>query len=156
MENSENAKTVIAEDVEIVGSIKSSSDIRISGKLNGDLTCNGSAVIGEAAAIKGNISAGSTTIFGQVNGNVNVKDRIEMKSSARVNGDIRAKRLTVEDGVTFVGKSEVNPSGPPASRQGAPADAKAQKPDAAGTTGKVDTSENAEEGKGKSGVFGRK
>ena len=62
----------------------------------------------------------------------------------------------VEDGVTFVGKSEVNPSGPPASRQGAPADAKAQKPDAAGTTGKVDTSENAEEGKGKSGVFGRK
>ena len=34
-----------------------------------------------------------------------------MKSSARVTGDIRAKRLSVEDGVTFIGRSEVNPSG---------------------------------------------
>ncbi len=38
-----------------------------------------------------------------------------MKSSARVTGDIRAKRLSVEDGVTFVGRSEVNPSGSPIS-----------------------------------------
>ena len=36
-----------------------------------------------------------------------------MKSSARVTGDIKAKRLSVEDGVTFVGRSEVNPSGSP-------------------------------------------
>ena len=50
---------------------------------------------------------------GQLNGNINAKDRIEMKSTARVMGDIRAKRLHVEDGVTFVGKSEVNPSGGP-------------------------------------------
>ena len=38
-----------------------------------------------------------------------------MKSTARVTGDIRAKRLSVEDGVTFVGRSEVNPSGSPIS-----------------------------------------
>ena len=34
-----------------------------------------------------------------------------MKSTARVHGDIKAKRLSVEDGVTFIGRSEVNPSG---------------------------------------------
>jgi cytoskeletal protein CcmA (bactofilin family) len=34
-----------------------------------------------------------------------------MKSTARVQGDIKAKRLSVEDGVTFIGRSEVNPSG---------------------------------------------
>ena len=38
--------------------------------------------------------------------------KTDWKASTRLNGDIRAKRLTVEDGVTFVGKSEVNPSGP--------------------------------------------
>ena len=64
---------------------------------------------------KGNIVVTSATIEGAVQGNVSAKDRIEMKSSARVTGDIRAKRLSVEDGVTFIGRSEVNPSGSPLS-----------------------------------------
>lgn len=104
-------KTIIAEDIEITGTIKCASDIELSGKLIGDLACTGTAVIGEKAVIKGNVTAMSISIRGQINGNVSVKDRIELKASARLNGDIRAKRLTVEDGVTFVGKSEVNPAG---------------------------------------------
>lgn len=107
-------KTIIAEDVEIVGTIKCSSGIRLEGKLSGDLGCQGSAVVGKTASIKGNISAEAVTVEGQISGNITAKDRIEMKATANVNGDIRAKRLTVEDGVTFVGKSEVNPSGAPA------------------------------------------
>ncbi|MDA0990806.1 MAG: polymer-forming cytoskeletal protein [Verrucomicrobia bacterium] len=108
--NSAN-KTMIADDIEIVGSIKSAGDIELACKLSGDLNCGGKATIGKSAVIKGNIAADSTSIQGQVNGNINVKDRIELKASARINGDIRAKRLTVEDGATFVGKSEVNPAG---------------------------------------------
>ena len=57
----------------------------------------------------------SACIEGAVHGNITAKDRIEMKSTARVTGDIRAKRLSVEDGVMFVGRSEVNPSGSPIS-----------------------------------------
>ncbi|MCE9614155.1 MAG: polymer-forming cytoskeletal protein [Lentisphaerae bacterium] len=116
MDNNQTARTVIAEDIEIIGTIKCASDIEISGKLNGDLNCVGTAVIGEKAVIKGNITANLISIRGQINGNVTVKDRIELKASARLNGDIRAKRLTVEDGVTFVGKSEVNPTGNPLPR----------------------------------------
>ena len=104
-------KTVIAEDIEITGSINSASDIQLAGKLNGDLTCNGKAVIGETATVKGNITANSTSVNGQVHGNVTVKDRIELASTARLTGDIQSKRLSVEDGATFVGKSEVNPAG---------------------------------------------
>lgn len=118
IENHNPARTIIAEDIEITGSIKCASDIELSGKLNGDLNCTGTAVIGEKASIKGNITAMSISIRGQINGNVTVKDRIELKASARLNGDIRAKRLTVEDGVTFVGKSEVNPAGTTATRAG--------------------------------------
>lgn len=125
MERSEAAvKTVIGEDIEIVGSIKCASNIQFDGKLNGDLNCNGKAAIGGTANIKGNISVDSTTILGQINGNIAAKDRIELKSTARVNGDIRAKRLTVEDGVTFVGKSEVNPSGSITGRPAAQAEMK--------------------------------
>lgn len=107
------AKTVIAEDIEVIGTIKCASNIQFDGKLDGDLNCSGYAVIGKSATLKGNSSVDSITIMGTINGNVTAKDRIEMKSTARVHGDIKAKRLTVEDGVTFIGKSEVNPSGTP-------------------------------------------
>lgn len=107
----ETNKTIIAEDVEIVGTIKCAGGIRLDGKLAGDLACQGNAVVGKTASIKGNIAAESVSVEGQISGNITAKDRIEMKSTAHVNGDIRSKRLTVEDGVTFVGKSEVNPSG---------------------------------------------
>lgn len=107
---SNNMKTVIGDDVEISGNIKCDSNIEINGKLNGDLTCNGQANIGSASTIKGNIQTSSVMLDGQLNGNITAKDKIELHSSARLHGDIRAKRLTVEDGVTFVGKVEVNPS----------------------------------------------
>ncbi|NQU40419.1 MAG: polymer-forming cytoskeletal protein [Lentisphaerae bacterium] len=104
-------QTVIAEDIEITGSIKCASTIQIDGKLNGDLNCAGNATIGANAVINGNISSDSTIIKGQVNGNVAAKDRIQLTSTAKLTGDIRSKRLSVEDGATLIGKTEVNPSG---------------------------------------------
>ena len=82
----------------------------MDGKLNGDLTCSGNAMLGTSCSIKGNVNATSTTVNGLVNGNITAKDKIDLKASARVTGDIRAKRLTVEDGVSFVGKAEINPN----------------------------------------------
>jgi cytoskeletal protein CcmA (bactofilin family) len=112
MENSA-PQSVIAADVEITGTIKSTGSVRVDGKLDGELDCTGDAVVGKSASIKGNLNVNSATIEGTINGNVTAKDRIEMKSSARVTGDIKSKRLSVEDGVTFIGRSEVNPSGAP-------------------------------------------
>jgi cytoskeletal protein CcmA (bactofilin family) len=111
MDNNESPQSVISNDVEIIGTIKGTGSVRIDGKLEGELHCSGDAIIGKSAQIKGNIVVTSATIEGAVNGNITAKDRIEMKSTARVTGDIRAKRLSVEDGVTFIGRSEVNSSG---------------------------------------------
>ena len=113
-------QSVIAADVEITGTIKSTGSVRVDGKLDGELNCTGDAVIGKSATIKGNLAVNSATIEGTIHGNVTAKDRIEMKSSARVTGDIKAKRLSVEDGVTFIGRSEVNPSGTASPIAGAP------------------------------------
>lgn len=115
MDNNATTQSAISSEVEIKGTIKSSGSVRIDGKLDGELQVTGDAIIGSSATIKGNINVNSVTVEGAVQGNINAKDRIEMKSSARVTGDIKAKRLTVEDGVTFIGRSEVNPSGSPIS-----------------------------------------
>jgi len=115
MDNNATPQSIISNDIEITGTIKGTGSVRIDGKLEGELHCGGDAVIGKTAQIKGNLVVNSVSIEGSIQGNVTAKDRIEMKSSARVNGDIRAKRLSVEDGVTFIGRSEVNSSGSPLS-----------------------------------------
>lgn len=113
--NSNASETIISAETEIVGTVKVSGTVQYNGKLEGDLHCDGDAVIGESAQIKGNVHGGNLSISGSINGNVTAKDRIELLATARIQGDIKSKRLTVEDGVTFVGRSEVNPSGQPAS-----------------------------------------
>lgn len=111
MSEQETSKSILDPQVQITGTITTPGSIQIDGKLDGDLQCGGDAQIGKSAVIKGNLAVNSITVAGNVSGNITAKDRIEMKSTARVMGDIKSKRLAVEDGVTFVGKSEVNPSG---------------------------------------------
>ncbi len=109
-----NQESVIGADVEIIGTIKSNGTVRLDGKLEGELQCGGNAILGKSAQVKGNVTATSVTIEGKISGNILAKDKIEMKATATVNGDIKARRLSVEDGVTFVGRSEVNPNSQPA------------------------------------------
>ncbi len=112
--SNENHESVIGADVEIIGTIKSNGSVRLDGKLEGELLCGGNAILGKSAQVKGNVTATSVSIEGKINGNILAKDKIEMKATATVNGDIKARRLSVEDGVTFVGRSEVNPNATPA------------------------------------------
>lgn len=121
-------QTLISADVQITGTIKSGGPIRIDGKLDGDLVCSADAVIGRNAVIKGGIQVNSVVIEGTIQGNITAKDKIDMKSTAKVHGDISAKRLAVEDGVTFIGRSEVNPTGAVAGGSAAPASEPAPAP----------------------------
>jgi len=145
MEVTGQVKTVIGEDVEITGGVKSGSGIQFDGKLNGDLTCNASATIGGSSAVKGNLTAENVLVSGQVNGNIVAKDKIELKSTARLHGDIRSRRLTVEDGVTFVGKVDVNPAGSQAGNR----------PTSKTETPATDDDSDSDTEKGK-GIFGKK
>ena len=112
-EHGQQGSTTIGQGVKIVGTVECADGIELNGTLEGDLKCSGDVVIGKQAKIKGNMSVNGVSVAGEVHGNITAQDRIEMKASARVQGDIKAKRLTVVDGVTFVGKSEINPSGTP-------------------------------------------
>ncbi len=107
------AQSLISSEVEIIGTIKTSGSIQIEGRVEGEILSQGDVNIGKSGSVKGNLRVNSVTLSGTVQGNIEAKDRIALKSTARLLGDIKAKRLSVEDGVTFVGKSEVNPTGQP-------------------------------------------
>ena len=109
--SNDTTQSVITSEVEIKGAIKSAGSVRMDGKLDGDLASQGDSILGKTATMKGNISGNNVVIEGTINGTIAAKDKIEMKAAARITGDIKSKRLAVEDGVTFIGKADVNPAG---------------------------------------------
>jgi len=66
--------------------------------------------LGDSAVINGSINAGTVVVRGKVNGNITAKDKVDIKSKAEIFGDIKAAKLSIEEGVTFVGRTEVNPN----------------------------------------------
>ena len=110
MNNSNPAKNVLTSDVEIKGNLKFSGELTFEGKLDGEIQTDGVLTLGDTAIINGNISAQSVVVRGKVNGNINAKEKIEIKTKAELFGDIRATKLIIEEGVSFVGKTEVNPN----------------------------------------------
>ena len=106
----EEPRTIIADDVEIGGPIKCTGGVRMGGRMSGDLTCAGDVMVEKTSQIKGNLSANSLVVMGAIKGNIAVRDRVELKGNARVAGDIKAKRLVVEEGVSLSGKIDITPS----------------------------------------------
>ena len=105
-----NTKNILASDVEIKGSIKFQNDLTIDGKVEGEIVSPGVLIVGENAEIRGEIKTKGVTVLGKVHGNITVEERCELKSHAVLHGDLKASRLVIEDGATFVGKSEVTPN----------------------------------------------
>src|SRR5262252_4169592 len=105
-----NSKNVLNSDVELKGTLKFSGELTFDGKLDGDIQSDGSLTLGDNAVIKGNMNVTTVIVRGKVNGNISAKEKIDIKTKAELFGDIRAPKLVIEEGVTFVGKTEVNPN----------------------------------------------
>ena len=105
-----NSKNVLNTDVEIKGNLKFSGELTFDGKLEGEIQTDGLLNLGDSAMINGTINAQSVVVRGKINGNINAKEKIEIKAKTELFGDIRAAKLVIEEGVTFVGKTEVNPN----------------------------------------------
>lgn len=100
-------KNILSSDVEIKGSLKFSNDLIIDGRIEGEVTSDGSLTVGENALVIGEIRTKSVIVFGKVQGNITVTERCELKSNAVQEGDIIAGTMAIEEGASFSGRSTV-------------------------------------------------
>jgi len=102
------AKTIIGEQVSIEGRIKGGEDLVIEGTVEGSIDlekCH--LTVGPKGEVKAEIQAGNVTISGRVTGNIIAQDKVEITKEANFNGDIKAKRISVEDGAYLKAVIEV-------------------------------------------------
>ena len=103
--NSVNVNSVsrISAGTVIKGEIQSPYDLRIDGTFEGKIQTNGRVVIGETATIKGDVICENIDLWGQVEGDLYVKDTLALKEGCKMNGNIHISRLSVELGASFNG-----------------------------------------------------
>lgn len=98
----------VGQSVRIEGKVISQEDLTIDGQVDGSIELgNHSLSIGPSAAIKADLLAKNITINGAVKGNVTAGERIDLRATGSVEGDITAPRLVMADGATVFGKVDV-------------------------------------------------
>jgi cytoskeletal protein CcmA (bactofilin family) len=89
------------------GRIVSTEDLNIDGEVSGTIEVGGhNLTIGPGAAVKADLLAKIVIISGAVVGDVSAKERVELRATGSVTGDIRTPRFTMADGATVTGRVE--------------------------------------------------
>jgi len=102
-----NPTNVLASGIEINGSIKFVNDMVIDGKIEGEITSEkGKITIGENAFVQGDVKAGEVKLFGKVKGTI-TSERCELKTNSKLDGDIKTKMLSMEEGAVLSGRTDI-------------------------------------------------
>lgn len=96
--------TVIAEDLEIKGTVKFKSSLMIKGVLEGEIFSEGLLIIGPTAKVTATITTKNFISHGHVTGNVTAGEQIILKNTSTHQGDITTPNITIESGAVFNGK----------------------------------------------------
>jgi cytoskeletal protein CcmA (bactofilin family) len=105
----QDVPTVLGPDCNIKGEITFDKAMRIHGRFEGKITSNGKLHVAKEAKLQAEVEAASIVVEGQVHGTLVASERLELKQSARYEGDLKANRMIVEEGAVFTGHVSVGP-----------------------------------------------
>ena len=97
----------IGEGTIFKGNIEATGNLRIDGRVEGDIDCKAKLVLGVKSFVLGNVRAQSTEVEGTVEGTLTVSGVLALKPSAQIHGDIHTEKLIIEQGATFNGKCQM-------------------------------------------------
>lgn len=114
-ENYKDAETVIGPSVKVEGNFSSDGDVVIEGQLTGTLKTSKNVRIGAGARIKADVEAANIIQAGEIRGNVKVLEKLQLKSTAKIFGNVETSIMSVEEGGILNGKCQMvkkeNPAG---------------------------------------------
>ena len=101
----------IGKSISIKGDVLGEEDTVIEGRVEGRIELkNHHLTIGANGDVQGEVSAKQVTIVGRVSGNVVATERIELRDSGRLEGDLTTPRLLVQEGSQMNGKISMKPT----------------------------------------------
>ena len=101
-----NSKTIIQEDVKILGNIFEKEDISVNGEITGNVRSENIEIL-EKGKITGNVVSVDTLIGGCVKGDIE-SDKVHISKSGNVDGVIKQKTLSIEEGAKLKIRTETS------------------------------------------------
>src|ERR1700732_673415 len=101
----------IGKSVFIKGELSGSEDLYVDGQVEGSIALKGNSLtVGPNGQVKGSVDAKAVVGQGKLAGNIQSSDRVDLRKSAIVTGDISAQRISIEEGAYLKGKVEIHRS----------------------------------------------
>jgi cytoskeletal protein CcmA (bactofilin family) len=105
--------TLIGKSVVIKGELSCSEDLYIDGQVEGTIDPKGNRLtIGPNGRVKANVNACAVIVQGKLEGNIQASERVDLKQSAVVLGDIATQRISIDEGAYFKGSVNIQKEAP--------------------------------------------
>ena len=98
-----NSTNTIGKGTVLEGNIETYGNIRIEGKVIGNIKSKSKIALGNSSQVEGNIIAQNADLEGEVKGKIEISEMLILKATAVVHGDIVTGKLVVEPGAVFNG-----------------------------------------------------
>jgi cytoskeletal protein CcmA (bactofilin family) len=102
-----SSATLISAGTILNGDIISENDLRIDGTVKGNIKCSAKIIIGSTGFVDGNVEGGNADITGKVQGNIAVKDFLQLRGECNVSGNLSAVKLQIDPTATFNGQCQM-------------------------------------------------
>lgn len=107
----EDTETIIGVGVKVEGTFIAIGNVILKGQLFGSLETKSDVILREGGVIEADIKAKNASIAGDIKGNSNVEEKIELAASANVKGDLNCRVLAIEEGAILNGMCNVGGRG---------------------------------------------
>lgn len=103
----QHAETIIGPSIKVKGNFHGDGNIVVEGLVEGSIKTQKFFLQGNQSKIDASVEAKDAKIGGEINGNLNVKNYLEITSSAKINGDVKAQIISIEKGAKVNGRIQM-------------------------------------------------
>jgi cytoskeletal protein CcmA (bactofilin family) len=98
---------MIGKTIKIKGEITADEDLVVDGQVEGKISLTKDLIVGKSGQINANVQAQSVTLGGRFKGDIHARDRVALESTAFLEGNVAAPRLSISDGAYFKGSVDM-------------------------------------------------
>ncbi|MFQ5453469.1 MAG: polymer-forming cytoskeletal protein [Candidatus Zixiibacteriota bacterium] len=104
--------TIIGKDTVINGTLDVKGALRVDGTVKGKIICSDCVTVGATGIVEAEIEADTAIIAGRMIGNITTLEKIELQAKCEMEGDLKTKSLTIEQGAVFCGACNMKDTKP--------------------------------------------
>ncbi|MBQ7079814.1 MAG: polymer-forming cytoskeletal protein [Fibrobacter sp.] len=108
MAKNEQEFTQIGRSVQVDGDITGKTDLRIAGKVYGNISIDGELILEKYAIVEGDVKCGAAILAGSIKGDVDCKTKLILQDNSKIVGNVKAEQLIINEGAIFQGNCDMN------------------------------------------------